>query len=162
MEMSESSPEPVLVPEENPGIRLTAARRAANMSQATLAERLGVSMASVNRWERGSRRPGPNEAAQLQTIFDIPATVWTKSGRYAIAMAYAFIGKNFTNPKPAYYAIAVAILLTSDSSGTCSADPKHIRSIIHESITLDEIVKTIAILVEKGLFVSKGGALIFS
>lgn len=47
------------------GARISAARRAANMTQADLANAVGVGANQVSRWERGEAMPGPRYLGPL-------------------------------------------------------------------------------------------------
>src|SRR5579863_75009 len=58
------------------GERLQRERRSRHLSQATLAEALGVSVHSISRWERGEAVPQAYYRLQLSRFFAIPPNEW--------------------------------------------------------------------------------------
>ena len=51
--------------------RMTMAREAAEMSQKTLAEKIGVDPVSVNRWEHGESRPSWEYLRKISAILNV-------------------------------------------------------------------------------------------
>lgn len=54
------------------GAYIAVKRKAQDLTQAQLAQKLGVSDKSVSKWERGDNLPSIDSAALLAWIFDIP------------------------------------------------------------------------------------------
>lgn len=50
------------------GPEILAARQSLGLSQATLADRLGVDVMTISRWERGEREPAPYLRLALQHL----------------------------------------------------------------------------------------------
>lgn len=46
------------------------ARKSRHWSQADLAQRAGVTVTQVSRWEQGHQEPGPDAAQRLLSVFD--------------------------------------------------------------------------------------------
>ena len=53
------------------GAEIRARRRAAHLTQAELAERIGYSRKAVETWEVGRRHPHPRAVRQLMTVLGI-------------------------------------------------------------------------------------------
>lgn len=51
------------------GIKIKEVRRKLRLTQETLAQRLGVSFTSVNRWENGQTKPSKLAIHQLELLF---------------------------------------------------------------------------------------------
>ena len=71
----------------NLGVLIETARRAEGMTQAELAERLGVKQASVHRYEKGDRDPEPEVMQRLQSVFGWTDRFIERSSRPQAAMA---------------------------------------------------------------------------
>ena len=56
----------------NTGIRIKAARKRADMTQSELAEKAGISLMSVRRYEHGSREPSINTLKKIAEVLGIP------------------------------------------------------------------------------------------
>ena len=61
------------------GDRLAAAREAQNMTQKTLARRLGVELKTLEGWENDQREPRANRLSMLAGILDVSMT-WLMTG----------------------------------------------------------------------------------
>lgn len=54
------------------GLRLRAAREAADLTQEQVAERLGVTQSAVQKWESGAAWPrGPHRLSDLADLYDV-------------------------------------------------------------------------------------------
>src|SRR4029450_2685864 len=71
----------VEVPGDYP-VRVRSVRGCIELTQAALAKRIGVSFATVNRWENGQSRP---TRLAWQQILDLEAEMGTSGGRGATA-----------------------------------------------------------------------------
>jgi len=60
--------------------RITLARESRGMSQAQLAEKLGVSSQQLSEWERGQVKPGADNLAKIMTALESPATFFFVDG----------------------------------------------------------------------------------
>lgn len=63
------------------GRRLFHWRKASGLSQTACAERVGVQQGTWSEWENGSRRPGPEKRAAIESLTGgtIPATDWVET-----------------------------------------------------------------------------------
>lgn len=68
----EDQAEPVI--DEAFGVRLQRLRTKAGLSQAEIAERMGVGAPSVSSWEKGRARPKSGRMAQLAAILGVPTS----------------------------------------------------------------------------------------
>lgn len=141
---------------ESPGMLLRAKRTEHNMSQEQVADKLGVSMSSVNRWERGSRSPQPTEAARLQDIFGIPVTAWSNSLSYRMAATFRKVVCNVENVQPVHYAVCSAVIAT-ESNYVFSSNPEEIYAMLGRSVEMDVIESVMSALVKAGVFVERDG-----
>ena len=71
----------------NLGVLIETARRAESMTQAELAEHLGVKQASVHRYEKGDREPEPEVMERLRSVFGWTERFIERSSRPQAAMA---------------------------------------------------------------------------
>ena len=56
-------------------MELKAERKRAGMTQAALAKACGLSLMSINRYEKGTRKPKPDDAKKIARVLGFP---WTK------------------------------------------------------------------------------------
>ena len=55
--------------------RLKELRKQNGLSQASLAQQLGMTQQAVGKWERGTATPDPQTIAKLAEIFNVPSDV---------------------------------------------------------------------------------------
>ena len=67
------------------GARLRTLRVSRGISQAALAEKIGVSFQQVQKYERGANRVGANRLAQIAAVLDVSVTEFFKSPRTQVA-----------------------------------------------------------------------------
>lgn len=61
------------------GERLKNAREASGMSRANMAERVGVKLATVDKWESGAMYPRANRLQMLASLLNVPL-LWLLAG----------------------------------------------------------------------------------
>ena len=63
------------------GEKIAKARKEAGMTQAALAEKLGVSSEAVSKWEQGKYEPGPENLSALAYVFEeLGIPFWSTEG----------------------------------------------------------------------------------
>lgn len=62
------------------GIKIKEVRRRLRLTQETLAQRLGVSFTSVNRWENGQTQPSPLARRKIEELFELNTQQTTTIG----------------------------------------------------------------------------------
>lgn len=73
-------------------------RRAADMTQAELAERLGCTQKDVSRWERGQIKPGVDTLRSLAQVFGVPMDSITTPRLLTTKQVLAKEGYEITTP----------------------------------------------------------------
>ena len=63
------------------GTRLRTLRVSRGISQAALAEKIGVSFQQVQKYERGANRVGANRVVQIAAVLDVSVTEFFESDR---------------------------------------------------------------------------------
>ena len=113
-----------------PGERLQRARRESGMSQAAVAEQLGVSSTTVGRWERSQRSISDTLLERLRNIYDKPL-LWFLSIKYGgLEQASGQLGNERAMPDRPYPVIPERI---SDKIAGAPADYRPIiKTVVKE------------------------------
>ena len=75
------------------GERLKNARNASGMSRESMAERLGVKLATVEKWEKGAMYPRANRLQMLASLLNVPL-LWLLAGSQKVPDPTAGISNN--------------------------------------------------------------------
>lgn len=104
------------------GEQIRAWRDQAGLSQAELAERIGVQLITVSRWERGVSTPYPRnvEAIRAVTQIDAPATAKDRAPIYGLAERVAAL--------EATVARLAEVVLPANGAGSDPRDPVPAKS----------------------------------